>query len=412
MDECVNSTGSLRSPRMSGGWVQVIALSGTETVSWGVLYYAFAVFLVPMREDLGWGSAGLTGAFSLALLVAGVAGIPVGRWLDRHGPRALMTSGSTLGALLVLAWAAVDSVPLFYLVWAGIGLAMAAVLYEPAFAVVAVWFPERGARSRALTVLTFVGGFASVIFIPLASWLIGQLGWRSALVVLATILALTTIPPHALLLRARPAIPSVSHGETTAAPSRTLREALQSAAFWLLGGGFFLLMAAVVAVTIHLIPYLLGRGFSTGFAAGAAGLVGLLALPGRLIFTPLGAVVPRHIVTSLIFLLEAAAIVVLVGADTRFEVMLFVVLFGAGFGAITPARAALVADLYGPAAFGSISGVLGALVTGARALAPVGTSALVAWWGGYTPVLWFLAALAALAAALVLFANEGPRTEV
>ena len=54
------------------------ALSVTETVSWGVLYYAFSVFLVPMRDELGLSTAQLTGAFSLALLVAGAAAIVVG----------------------------------------------------------------------------------------------------------------------------------------------------------------------------------------------------------------------------------------------------------------------------------------------------------------------------------------------
>ncbi|MDQ4099013.1 MAG: MFS transporter, partial [Chloroflexota bacterium] len=185
-----------------------------------------------------------------------------------------------------------------------------------------------------------------------------------------------------------------------------LRHVLRSLAFWALGGGFFLVMAAVVAVTIHLIPYLQEQGFSASDAASAAGLVGLLALPGRLIFTPLGGVVPRQVVTALIFALEAAAIVVLIGADTWAEVMLFVILFGAGFGAITPARAALVADMYGATAYGTISGVLGAFITGARALAPVGASVLVAWWGSYTPVLWFLAALATVAALLVLGARD------
>ena len=400
----------LRISAPPGAWPQVFALSVTETVSWGILYYAFAVFLVPMGADLGWSRAQLTGAFSLALLVAGVAGMPIGRWLDRHGPRPLMTAGSILAALLVLAWAGVDRLPLFYAVWAGIGLAMAAVLYEPAFAVVAVWFPERRSRGHALTVLTFVGGFASVIFIPLTSWLIDRLGWRPTLVVLAAILALVTIPLHATVLRPREESGVGRRESGIASPSDsrppTPDSVFRGRAFWALGSAFFLVMAAMVAVTIHLIPYLQERGFSAGFAAGAAGLVGLLALPGRLIFTPLGSVVPRHVVTALIFALEAAAIVVLVGADTRFEVGLFVVLFGAGFGAITPARAALVADLYGAVAFGSISGVLGMFITGARALAPVGASALVAWWGGYTPVLWFLAALATVAAGLVLFADE------
>lgn len=400
---------------LPGAWAQVLALSITETVSWGILYYAFAVFLVPMGDDLGWSRADLTGAFSLALLVAGLAGVPIGRWLDRHGPHALMTAGSILAALLVAGWAGVDRLPLFYVIWVGLGVAMAAVLYEPAFAVIATSFPERRERSRALTVLTFVGGFASVIFIPLASWLITHVGWRPALLALAAILAAVTIPLHALVLRPRGksdvgspalAVGSSDSGEERITADARLGHVLRSAAFWALGGGFFLVMAAVVAVTIHLIPYLQEQGFSAADAASAAGLVGLLALPGRLIFTPLGAVVPRQVVTALIFALEAAAIVVLIGADTWAEVVLFVVLFGAGFGAITPARAALVADMYGATAYGTISGVLGAFITGARALAPVGASVLVAWWGSYTPVLWFLAALAAAAALLVLGARD------
>src|SRR5690242_525269 len=91
------------------GWVLVLTLAATETTSFGVLYYTFTVFLTPMQVELGWSRAALTGAFSLAQLVNGIAGVPAGRWLDRHGPRALMTVGSCLAALLVLAWSRVDN---------------------------------------------------------------------------------------------------------------------------------------------------------------------------------------------------------------------------------------------------------------------------------------------------------------
>ena len=165
------------------GWAIVGTLAVTETISWGIVYYAFSVFLVPMGDDLGWSRATLTGAYSLALLIAGLAAIPVGRWIDRHGPRALMTAGSVAAALLLVAWSAVDSIPAYYATWAALGLTMAAILYEPAFAAVATWF-ERG-RGRALLLLTFVAGFASTIFLPLASRLVGALGWRAALVALA-----------------------------------------------------------------------------------------------------------------------------------------------------------------------------------------------------------------------------------
>jgi MFS family permease len=95
------------------GWVLVFTLALTETTSWGILYYAFTVFLTPMQAELGWSRADLTGAFSVALLLSGLAGIPVGRWLDRHGPRLLMTLGSCVASLLVLAWAKVERLTTF-----------------------------------------------------------------------------------------------------------------------------------------------------------------------------------------------------------------------------------------------------------------------------------------------------------
>ncbi len=403
------------------GWTQVLALSATETISWGILYYSFSVFLLPMEEDLGWSRSQLTGAFSLALLISGIAGIPMGRWLDRHGPRALMTAGSVAATLLVLAWSQVTNLAAWYLLWIGIGIAMAATFYEPAFAMIAVWFRRK--RSRALTILTFFGGFASVIFIPLAQRLVTEYGWRTALVILAVILGIGTIPTHALILRRRPGdlglradgaltpLPSHSDGASTASedddePATTWQNALRGSAFWWIGIAFMLVMLAMVAVTIHLIPTLVGRGFSTGFAASAAGLVGLFALPGRLIFTPLGGILPGQVATALVFGLEPPAIAVLAVADSRAEVLVFVVLFGSGFGAITRARAALVADVYGSQSFGAIAGALAMMVTTARGIGPILASLLIAWWGGPTAMLWLMVACCAVGALAILFSGS------
>ena len=79
------------------GWIIVAALSVTETISWGILYYGFPVFLRAMEADLRASTVAVTGALSLALGVAALAALPVGRWIDHRGPRALMTAGSGLG---------------------------------------------------------------------------------------------------------------------------------------------------------------------------------------------------------------------------------------------------------------------------------------------------------------------------
>jgi MFS family permease len=389
------------------------ALSITEPVSWGVLYYAITVFFKPMEADLGWSRSQMTGAFSISLLIAGLAGVPVGRLLDRHGPRWIMTAGSIGATLLVLAWSRVHSLTHFYLIWVALGLVSATVLYEPAFVAVANWFARH--RSRALTILTFGGGLSSVIFIPLASWLVSAYGWRTALAVLAVILGVVTIPLHALTLRRRPADLGLEiDGETApdpAAPSTrsasmhgvAARAAVRHSSFWWMSIGFFLILLANVATTIHIIPLLTERGFSSHFAALAAGSIGLLALPGRLFFTPLGGRIDRRFVAALIFGLQAIAMIVLLGAHSPTMVWLFVVLFGAGFGAITPARASLVAEIYGPRDYGAINGAVALTSTFARALAPVGASVLHDRAGGYHVVIIVLCALSTAAAVAILF---------
>lgn len=397
------------------GWIMLLAVSFTEMTSWGVLYYSFTVFLRPMQAALGWSTAELTGAFSVALLCSGGAALLVGRWVDRHGTRLLMTLGSCAAVLLVLAWAAVENLTVFYLLWIGIGIVMAAVLYDPAFALVAKWFHRQ--RTRALTILTFIAGFASVIFVPLAQWLVQVQGWRMALVTLALLLGLLTIPLHALILRRRPedlglepdgiaSSPSISSAPVVREQGVTVKGALQGVTFWWIAAAFALTMLAAGAITVHLVPYLIDRGYPASFAASMAGLIGIMALPGRLVFTLLGERFSRRFVTALLFLLQAVALPVLLLIPNVVGVCGFVVLFGAGFGAITPARAALVADHYGSTHYAKINSVLGLFVTGARAIAPAGAGILHDALGSYPPIFWMLTGFSVLAAGAILLVGH------
>jgi MFS family permease len=392
------------------GWVIVLALACTETISWGVLYYTFAVLMPLIEAELGWSRVAMTGAFSLALLLAGLAAPLFGRWLDLRGARMLMTLGSCLATSLVFAWALVADLFAFYLIWAGLGLAMAAVLYEPSFVVVTTWFDRQ--RVRAMSIVTFVAGFASVIFIPLASYLARTQGWRTALVLLGLILGVGTIPLHALLLRRRPQdLGLLPDGDATlgqgnrlrATPARSLdlRAALHDPAFWWLTSAFTLSALAAVAITIHIIPYMLDRGYSAGFAAGTASLIGAMKFPGRLLFAPLEARVARRWIAVLLALLQTLALLLLVIVPSAAGALAFAALFGAANGAITLARPALLAEHYGPAQYGSISGVLALFLSGAQALAPIGAGALYAGFGSYEPVIWILAVLSLASVASV-----------
>ena len=380
-------------------WGIVGALSVTETVSWGILYYAFAAFLVPMQRDLGYSAAQLTGAFSLALAASALAGVVVGRHLDRHSPRALMTIGSVVGVALVVGWSQVEGLAAFYALWLAIGVVMAAVLYEPAFTVVAKHFPEPGERRRAMTAMTLVAALASFIFLPLSQLLIDTYGWRDALLILAAVLAIATVPLHALVLRPGPTQPAHTSGSTLAG------DAFRSLPFWLLSGAFVLASLSTIAMTVFSIPFLLERGHSAAFAAFAVGLIGVSQIPGRVLFGPLAARLPRAEATASVFALIAIGITVVVTVHSTAAVIVGLVLLGMGNGMATLARATAIADLYGAGAYGTIASVAGGMTTAARAAGPF-AAAVYAAAVGFTALLWTLAALALAAAALAYRAER------
>jgi len=175
------------------------ALCVTEIVSWGLLYYAFPVLAPQISADTGWSTVAVTSAFSAALVVSALAGVPVGRVIDRHGPRWIMTAGSVLGVVALVVIATAPGLPVFVGGWVLAGAAMAGVLYPPAFAAITGWFTAR--RLGALATLTLVAGLASTVFAPLTATVGDHLGWQETYLWAAVVLAVVTVPTHWLLLR-------------------------------------------------------------------------------------------------------------------------------------------------------------------------------------------------------------------
>jgi sugar phosphate permease len=370
-----------------------------------VLIYAFSVFLVPMRAELGWSDAELSGAYSLGIVVSGLAAVRVGRWLDRRGPRGLMTAGSALTVLVLLGWSRVHSLPAFYGLFAVAGLAMAATLYEPAFATAAGWFAAR--RARAVLVLTIFGGLASVVFVPLCGALVEAYGWRDALLVLAGIVAVICLPLHRLLPPGGP--PRADPRPATAERA----EALHSRSFRRLVVCLTVSTAGRVAVSVHLVAYLVSRGYTLGQATLAAGGLGLWQVAGRASATALRTRVREPVVYGALFVVQGASVSLLLltsghGPGATAAVIAFVALYGFGFGIPELIRGVSVADYYGTAAYASINGVLGLFVTLARAAGPAAAGVAITAFGGYTAVL-VAAGLAALAGAVALVAADAAR---
>ena len=401
------------------GWILIVTLGITETISWGVLYYAFTVYLAPMEAELGWSRGDMTGAFSVALLLAGLAAMPVGRWLDRHGPRLLMSAGSVVATLLVLGWSRVGSLPELYLLWAAIGLTMSVTLYDPAFATANRWFERR--RVQALTAITLMAGFASTIFIPLAAWLVQTQGWRSSLVMLALILGIGTIAPHALILRRRPEDLGLHPDgvaqrepafETKRPPAMRVGEAVRHTSFRWLTLAFWLATLTTGAVAVHLLPYLNDRGYDPTFAASVTGAIGAMQVAARFVIAPFANRVSPRVLGAGVLALQPLSLVILLLVRSTPGVLVFVALFGAQRGLSTLVRPAMIADLYGAARYASIAGVLQFALSLAQAAAPFGAGVAYDAVHTYEPIFWGLAVIAAFGALAVLLARRDPSEQL
>ncbi|MFD9669442.1 MFS transporter [Rhodococcus sp. NPDC059968] len=368
----------------------------TEITSWGILYYAFPVLSVSISADTGWSLPVLTAAFSLSQLAAALTGIPVGRIIDRIGPRAVMTAGSVLAVPSLLVVAAAPNLPIFYAGWIAAGIAMGAVLYPPAFAALTRWYGDK--YVKALMILTLAAGLASTVFAPLTAALVNRYDWRATYLVLAAILAIITVPGHVLGLRGRwphPPAPTGLHPVDH-------RDASRSSAFLALVVALSLGAFAAFAGVFNLVPLLIEQGFSPSLAALTLGLGGAGQVLGRLGYLPIAARTTARTTarTRIVVILAAtAASTALLGIVTS-VVALIAVAVGAGLvrGIFTLIQATAITDRWGATHYGRLNGLMSAPIVIIMALAPWAGTALSSFTSSYAHAYLILAAAAVLAA--------------
>lgn len=373
-------------------WVMVWTMSVAQVISWGTLYYAFSLFVIPMQESLGWSLPLLNGALSLGMLCTAAVAFPVGKWIDRHGGRGVMTAGSLIGGLLLLAWAFVDSPWCFYLIWIFIGASLAGVLYEPAFAVITATFGTEA--RRGITAMTLVGGFASTVFMPLTQVLIHTLGWRHTLLILGAINLVICLPIHLCFVptSARPHA-AIRQAVTPQTPHQTqeIRSILQSRVFVGLAIWFTACNAAAVALFSQFVPLLTTWGVNQGAIMASVALVGPMQVAGRIVLMLLSSrIETRGTGIAILLMLPAPILILLLLPHTPFFLGLCATCYGAGNGIMTIVRGTAVSDLISREHYGTINGALTVPTMVARALSPFLAAALWSLMGDPAMMLWTL----------------------
>ena len=378
------------------GW-----LSLGQLVTWGSVFYTFALLMEPVERELGLTRAQSSLAFSIALLAEGALAWPVGRWIDRGHERAVMTGGSLLVAAGLLLHSVAHSAAGFYAAWLVLGAALSATLYAPVFAVVTRRFPDD--FRKAIITLTFLGGLASTVFIPLSAWLIQALGWRHALWVLAAFHLFLCAPLHAVLLRDAP--PPRVHAPDHAAAG--LSTYLRSPPFLLIGVFVIGMMGVTAALPAHMVSLLRESGLSEAWVIALPASIGAIQVLGRLLLYFFEHRFDLHLANRLIPCLIPLGLVTLLAAGGHPALALvFVAFYGLGNGMMTIVKGTAIAQYVNRDHVAALNGALGLPSALARALAPLLLGRLWSQQAGYSWGLWLLLAMSVVSALALLLAQR------
>jgi MFS family permease len=374
----------------------IVALGVGQCVNWGVLYYAFAVLTVPLQQELGVPSWIVTGAFSLALLMSAMVAPAIGKWGDRDRGATVMQVGGFAAAALLIVWTLMPTVLTLYLVWAGLGLCMAATLYEPAFVLVGRAYRDPAARLRAIAAITLFGGLASTVFLPVTAFAVAASGWRNAVLMLAVLLVVSTVVTRAMAFHRRPSAPSAGIASSEGADDQVERSGT-SQHFLFIATTFSVASLASAALAANLVPAMGEHGVTPSKAALLGGLLGVMQLPGRaLLMSGTLQASPCGLLT-LILVLHACGLGLVAFSGSTLAAAGGMTLFALGAGLTTLVRPHLIQTIFRADQGGYLNGRIARRQQLARASGPI----LVAWLAS---VLGYGAVLAGLGATFVILA--------
>ena len=356
--------------------ITIVLASGSRT--------SLAAFLRPIETDLGLDRSVLSTAGALTVLTYGLAQPLVGALSARLGPRKVLVGGVLLTALGGFGVSTANEPWQLYL-YAGIvpGLAFAGASSVPATVLLAGWFTQR--LGLAMGIISAAIPAGQSVFVPLATALIPELGWRQTYVLLGVLVLLFGIPALMALVRDPPGLTSSGSSPSTSALPR--RPGLD---VWLVGVGYFGCGFSDQFISIHFVALASDGGIDPLVAAGILSLLLIIGMLGSVASGPIADRAPPRYLLAGLYLLRAVTLpLLLLGGPGAGLVALsaFALLFGPTYIANQAPGARLIRDRYGVRAVGVLMGSVGLAhqVGGALGVAAGGYS--VAELGGYAPAV-------------------------
>lgn len=410
--------GVVKNPsRVFYGWWIVVAGTLAATVYSAVFSVGFGAYFLAISKEFSSGRAALSGVYSMVRVEAGLLGPAQGLLLDKFGPRKVMLVGYALFGLGFILLSNAHSLVVFYAFFAVTAVGASLSGFLSLSATVVNWFNRRRAMTLGIMMAgTSLGG----VFVPILTWSITSFGWRPTFVGVGIFVWLIGVP-ISMVMRHRPEqygttpdgdpVRREAYAGSSLEQQRpnqpgeqnfTIRDALKTQAFWVMGSAHGLSVMVWSAVTVHQIAALVEVGISETAAATVLSVTAGVMAVGRLLGGVAGDLVGRKLALLACFLMQSTGLAVLSVATGLWQAYVVALLVGLGFGARGPLLVALRGDYFGRKAYGTISGSMEMLITSGSIVAPLFAGYLYDVQGSYSFAFLTIAGASLIGAVLIL----------
>ncbi len=376
------------------GWVIVGSVAATNFIVMGPSIGTIGIFFTPLIRQFGWSREQVSVMATAFLIAMGVVNPFVGWLLDRIAARVPMSIGAALAGAAFLLASRMNSLAALVFCYALAGVGVGASTILPGTIVADNWFSEQRALAIGITIAG--AGLGGCVLPPLVSHLIATHGWRATMVCIGVPMFVAALPLILLIIRTRP------QGETaeeknTALSGLQLGPALRSTPFWMLVGMHLGFTIAFTGAYFHMVPFLIGVGYTAQSAAYIFGATAAVSLPGYLL---LGSLADRFgakpvLIGALITQAVGMLLLLSIGGHrfTAALLAIFVVSYGLTVGSGTALGAALVAQSLGLRSYGSLQGIIGLIATVGSGIGPIIAGHIYDSTASYTAAFELCAAL-------------------
>jgi len=323
----------------------------------------FGIFFEPILDEFGWTRAATAGAQSVSAIVGGLFGILAGRWVDRFGPRFVLTLACFFTGLGLVLLSQISAMWQLYLCFAIIAAGGTGYLH-PMVTTVSRWFVKK--RGVMTSIIISALGTSEMVMPPLASWLIGSFGWRNSYIILGVSLFLFIMITAQFIRRDPGQLGMTAYGEGEVEPGGvsiqmtglSLQEAMRGREFWVFSAILVCYLFGATAVSTHIVIHATGLGFSPVSAANILSIIGAMYIVSLNITGGVADKMGKRSAIALGFILQVVSLFCLVAAKDLWLLYLVGAVYGFGRGTAMAPMPLLMADVFGLKSFGVIQGAI------------------------------------------------------